>query len=142
MLPPGANAGGPPVQTTGALQCVVIERSEVPRAIAASRGGDYVSTHVLQAIGQWMGEGFRPTQPKPRCAECDTAIESPVGNNAPEAFYIAIPTLGNGDTIAAAVCGRCTRKIGSDSLFAHCIEHFKKVWPKATVVKDSRVNHS
>ncbi len=135
MLPPGANLGGPPIQTHGALQCVVIERSEVPRAIAASRGGDYVSTHVLQAIGQWMGEGFRPNKPKPRCPVCDTAIESPTGQNAPEAFFIAIPTLGNGDTLIAPVCGRCCHKIGSDGLLAKCIEHFKRVWPKSTVVQ-------
>lgn len=102
--------------------------------MAAARNRDYMANMVLLAIGNWMGY-FAPNRPKPVCAECTTTIESPTGSNAPEAFYIAIPTQGDGDTIVAPVCGPCTRKIGSESLLAKAIEHFKKLWPEATVTR-------
>jgi hypothetical protein len=138
LLPPGVNAGGPAIQTQGVLSCIVIERHEVPRAMAASRGGDYTATHVLQAIGQWMGTGFTPTTPRPTCALCQKVFESPMGADAPEAFFIAMPTQGNGDTLAAPVCRACVKATGSESLVAKAIEHFKRVWPKAYVTRPDR----
>lgn len=126
------------MQTFGATSCVVIERHEVPRAMAASRGGDYTATHVLQAIGQWMGEGFKPTTPRPTCALCQNKFESPGGPDAPEAFFIAIPIRGNGDTLVAPVCRKCVKAAGSESLTAKAIEHFKKVWPKSTLARPDR----
>lgn len=138
LLPPGVNIGGPPIQSFGVMSCIVIEKNEVPRAIAASRGGDYTATHVLQTIGQWMSEGFTPTTPRPQCAMCQTIIDSPVGANAPEAFFIAMPIRGNGDTLVAPVCGKCVKATGSESLTAKAIEHFKKVWPKSTIARPDR----
>lgn len=138
LLPPGANAGGPAIQTFGRLSCVVIERHEVPRALAAARSGDYTANQVLQAIGQWMGTGFTPSTPRPVCAVCQATVESPVGPTAPEAFFIALPTQGNGDVLIAPVCAKCTKLHGGESLVAKGIEHFKKVWPKAFVTRPDR----
>lgn len=138
LLPPNANAGGPPVQTHGIMSCIVIEKSEVPRAMGASRGGDYTATHVLQTIGKWMHTAFTPTSPRPQCALCEAVVESPVGPTSPEAFFIAMPVQGNGDTLIAPVCAKCMKATGSESLVAKAIEHFKKIWPKANVTRPDR----
>lgn len=132
LLPPDVNKDGPSVQTHGGMMCVVVERHEIPRALIAARGGDYIPALAMTAIHSWMGVAFTPQMPKPKCATCEHDLHS--ADDA-AAFFVSLPMYGNGDSIIIGVCARCVRKIGSDGLMARSIEHFKKIWPKATVTR-------
>ena len=129
-LIPGGNTGGPAIQTRGVMACYVVERREVPAMIWASDGGDHTAAQIRIGIGLWGETAFAHGAPRQRCATCDTTFESAT---SPEAFFLAIPQRGDGDSLVCGVCPACVRKIGSDGLLARAAETFKRVWPAAVV---------
>lgn len=131
MLPHQRGDGGVAIQTKGMMGVYVIERVEVPAMMYDADRGHYTAAQVRDHIGSWMGGAFIAAPPK--CSGCDHTFATPV---EPEGFYVAIPYRGNGNSLVVGVCKRCVRRIGSDGLLAHAIEHFKKVWPDSVVTGD------
>lgn len=131
-LTPGANQGGPAIQTRGSMACYVLERREFPAMIAASDAGDYRAAQVRVGVGLWAEKAFGVRYPK--CATCETHFQNSI---EPDAFFLAIPQRGDGDSLVGAVCKKCAKRIGSEGMLAAAIEHFKKVWPAATVTGKS-----
>lgn len=129
-LMPGGNVGGPALQTRGQLGCFVIERREVPEMYHAAAGGDFTAQQINIGVSGWGTRAFAPNAPRQRCATCDNQFESAID---PEAFFLAIPFKGDGDSVVAGVCKACVRRIGSDGLMAACAEFMKRLWPAATV---------
>lgn len=132
-LVPGGNIGGPALQTQGLTGCFVIERSEVPQMMYAAEGGDHTAAQIRIGIGLWGQQAFGPKMGPQQCACCDHTFSGPT---EPEAFFLAIPFQGDGDSIVSAVCRACVRKIGSEGLIGKCAEHMKKLWPKAVITGD------
>lgn len=130
-LIPGLNKGGPAIQTRGVMGCYVIERREVPAMMYAADGGDHTAAQVRIGIGLWMQKAFAPGTPTQHCVICHTYAFKSASD--PEAFFLAIPMRGDGDSMVSAVCTRCTRRVGSDGLLAAAIEYHKRVWPAARV---------
>lgn len=130
LMPPGAGAGGVALQTKGVMGCYVIERREVPQMMYAADGGDFTAAQIRIGTGMWMQRAFAPGTPAQHCPLCQHAFASAT---EPEAFFLAIPYRGDGDSIVSAVCVRCVRRVGSDGLLAAAIEHFKRLWPNAKV---------
>lgn len=128
LVDPVEGHGGNQVQTKGVMACFVVERREAQAMIWASEGGDYTAQTIRIGIGLWASQAFAPNMPPQRCVECEYTFPDAA---APEAFFLAIPERGDGDSIVCGVCRACVRKIGSDSLLARCAEHFKRLWPKS-----------
>lgn len=126
---PGA-AGGPIVQTRGVMACFVAERREFDQILWAAEGGDAAAVQVRMGIGLWRQVAFAPKAPQPRCCACLYAFPDA---DAPEAFFLAIPQRGDGNSLVSGVCRACVRKIGSDGLLARATEHFRKFWPDSKV---------
>lgn len=129
FLPASAH-GGQPYQTQGAMTCVVIERREIREVYAKSANGDWIAQTVIRCLDGWMAEAFK--QAPPQCAFCDHTFEHAM---QPEAFIVGVPMRGDGGHVVTAICKKCVKSIGSESLPARAIEHYKKLWPKAQVTK-------
>lgn len=129
-LSPGGNVGGPTIQTKGVMGCFVIERREIPAMMYASDGGDHAAAQVRIGVGLWMATAFAPNAARQRCALCEHVFESATD---PEAFFLAIPFKGDGDSIVTGVCRRCVRMSGSDGLLGKAAEFFKRLWPASKV---------
>jgi hypothetical protein len=107
----------------------VVERREVPNILWAAQGGDFTSQQMLEGIAGWQ-QAFAPKMPRQRCATCDHEFQQATD---PEGFFLAIPFIGDGDSVIVGVCKRCVRRIGSDGLMAACAEFFKRLWPKGVI---------
>lgn len=122
--------GGPAIQTKGVMGCFVVERREFDQMMWASEGGDYAAMQVRQGIGLWRQVAFAPKAPPSRCCECLFVFPDP---DAPEAFFLAIPQRGDGNSLVMGVCKSCVRKIGGEGLLAKAMELFRKFWPDSQV---------
>jgi hypothetical protein len=130
---PGQNVGGPAIQTRGQMGCFVIERREVPQMMFAADHGDFTAAQVRIGIGLWMQQAFLPQAPRQRCVSCGHTWEHAA---EPEAFFLAIPYKGDGDSLVSGMCKRCVRRVGSEGLLAACAEHFKRIFPKGVITGD------
>lgn len=129
ILPPGSGNFGSAVQTKGVMGCFVVERREVPQMVYASDRGDFTASQIRIGVGLWI-EKFVGSIPPQRCGLCGDTF---TGAADPEAFFLAIPFRGDGDSIVVGVCRKCVAQVGSDGLLAAAIEHFKRLWPASTV---------
>lgn len=128
-LYPNSNPGGA-LQTRGMMGVFVVERREAPAMVYASDGGDFTASQIRIGVGLWMQTAFVPRAPQQQCATCSHVFNAPTD---PEAFFLAIPYRGDGDSLVCGVCRACVHKIGSDSLLGRAAEHFKKIFPHGVI---------
>lgn len=114
------------LQTRGVMGCFVIERREARHMVASADSGNYTAAQVRAGIGLWGEKAFAPGSPPQRCSTCEHVFNSAL---EPEAFFLAIPYKGDGDSFVSGVCFACVRRIGSDGLLGRAAAHFKKLWP-------------